>query len=305
MKGARVALAGLEPDRLAGLARELGGGHAWYECDVTDQAALDATVSGARGRPRRPRHSGRERGMASARTAAISPPQALARIMDMKDLPAANRTSPRRRSRTCRARRGYLLFVSSAAALGALPGMAICTPRQRSPCQHFTGALRLKVAHEASGRHRLPGWIETGLMEDVVRDIPGFDELRRKLPPPSPRSPPSATAPTPSSPPSPRAGGTSTSRARSASSRRSARSCAELPRRPARPARRPRRRPADGARRRRPRPRVRGAQRRDGAAPLRRPPRRVPRAPARGSAPARPPTARRSPGPGARAAHGT
>jgi NADP-dependent 3-hydroxy acid dehydrogenase YdfG len=42
--GARLALAGLEPDRLAALAAELGSAHACFECDVTDQAALELAV---------------------------------------------------------------------------------------------------------------------------------------------------------------------------------------------------------------------------------------------------------------------
>ena len=41
-RGARFFLAGLEPERLAGLARELDAG--WAECDVTDQASLAAAV---------------------------------------------------------------------------------------------------------------------------------------------------------------------------------------------------------------------------------------------------------------------
>src|SRR5438552_18340365 len=45
-KGARLSLVGREPDRLAALAAELGKGHAWFECDVTDQKTLDAAVAG-------------------------------------------------------------------------------------------------------------------------------------------------------------------------------------------------------------------------------------------------------------------
>src|SRR5688572_24701570 len=46
-RGARVFLAGLEPDRLARLATELGG--AWHACDVTDQSALTAAAEHAAG----------------------------------------------------------------------------------------------------------------------------------------------------------------------------------------------------------------------------------------------------------------
>jgi NADP-dependent 3-hydroxy acid dehydrogenase YdfG len=43
-RGARLTLVGLEPDRLAALAAELGPRHLWYACDVTDQASLDAAA---------------------------------------------------------------------------------------------------------------------------------------------------------------------------------------------------------------------------------------------------------------------
>jgi NAD(P)-dependent dehydrogenase (short-subunit alcohol dehydrogenase family) len=45
-RGARVAVAGLEPDALAAVAAECGDGP-WYECDVADRDQVDATVAGA------------------------------------------------------------------------------------------------------------------------------------------------------------------------------------------------------------------------------------------------------------------
>jgi NAD(P)-dependent dehydrogenase (short-subunit alcohol dehydrogenase family) len=45
-RGAQVALVGLEPERLEQLAAELGPNAAWFEADVTDRAALDAAVAG-------------------------------------------------------------------------------------------------------------------------------------------------------------------------------------------------------------------------------------------------------------------
>ena len=38
--GARVALIGLEPDRLCALAEDLGAGGTWLEADVRDGVAL-------------------------------------------------------------------------------------------------------------------------------------------------------------------------------------------------------------------------------------------------------------------------
>src|SRR4051812_22683353 len=43
-KGAKVALAGLEPERLEAIATELGA--PWFECDVTDQESVQAAVDG-------------------------------------------------------------------------------------------------------------------------------------------------------------------------------------------------------------------------------------------------------------------
>src|SRR2546421_11653185 len=45
-RGARVALAGLEPDELERVAGECGAETAWFEVDVTDRAAVEAAVAG-------------------------------------------------------------------------------------------------------------------------------------------------------------------------------------------------------------------------------------------------------------------
>jgi NAD(P)-dependent dehydrogenase (short-subunit alcohol dehydrogenase family) len=45
-RGARVALAGLEPELLEQVAAECGGAP-WWECDVTDRAQVQAAVDGA------------------------------------------------------------------------------------------------------------------------------------------------------------------------------------------------------------------------------------------------------------------
>src|SRR5919198_6590484 len=45
-RGARVALLGLEPDLLAAVARDCGDAP-WFECDVTDRAAVETAVEKA------------------------------------------------------------------------------------------------------------------------------------------------------------------------------------------------------------------------------------------------------------------
>src|ERR671917_1477768 len=44
-RGARVSLVGLEADRLAELAGELGRQAVWFEADVTDQQAMERAVA--------------------------------------------------------------------------------------------------------------------------------------------------------------------------------------------------------------------------------------------------------------------
>src|SRR5690348_6895789 len=48
-RGARVALAGLEPEELAARAAEIGGDTPHFECDVTDMDSVQAAVDGAVG----------------------------------------------------------------------------------------------------------------------------------------------------------------------------------------------------------------------------------------------------------------
>ena len=48
VRGARVALAGLEPEALAAVAAECGGAP-WHECDVSDREQVEATVEAAVG----------------------------------------------------------------------------------------------------------------------------------------------------------------------------------------------------------------------------------------------------------------
>src|SRR5439155_5250097 len=43
-RGARVALLGLEPDELAGVAADCGPDALWFEADVTDRGALEAAI---------------------------------------------------------------------------------------------------------------------------------------------------------------------------------------------------------------------------------------------------------------------
>jgi short-subunit dehydrogenase len=179
-RGARLALIGLEADRLAALAADLGGEHCWFGCDVTNQAELDAAVAGTIERYGRIDVVVANAGIANNGTVAVNPADALARTVEV-NLIGVMRTA----SATLPAlldSRGYALLVSSAAAFTVLPGMAAYCA-SKAGVEQFGNALRLEVAHRgvAVGTAH-PIWVDTDLVRDQQQDLRTFRAVVRKLP---------------------------------------------------------------------------------------------------------------------------
>lgn len=179
-RGARVALAGLEPQRLAALRAELGADHAWFECDVTDQASLDEAV-----RDTVRTFGGIDVVMANAGvvnrgTAALGDTEPLVRTVEV-DLVGVIRTVGATVGHVIE-RRGYFLLVSSAAAFAALPGLAAyCAAK--AGVEHFGNAIRLELAHRGVGVGTAhPSWIDTDMVRDAQHDLSGFREAIDRLP---------------------------------------------------------------------------------------------------------------------------
>lgn len=179
-RGARLSLVGLEPDRLAALAAELGPGHAWFTADVTDQAALaravDGTVAALGGIDAVVANAG----VANRGTIAVGDVEALVHTVQV-NLVGVMRTA----AATVPAlidRGGYLLIVSSAAAFAALPGMAAYCA-SKAGVEHFGTAIRLELAHRgvAVGTAH-PSWVDTDLVREARADLPAFDAALAKLP---------------------------------------------------------------------------------------------------------------------------
>jgi NAD(P)-dependent dehydrogenase (short-subunit alcohol dehydrogenase family) len=187
-QGARVALLGLEPERLERIAGELngaGGGrpqHTWAPCDVTDQASLDAAV----------KHTVAElggidvvianAGIANHGTVAESPADVVARVMEV-NLIGVSRTVSATVAEVSKSR-GYYLLVSSLAAFTALPGMAAYCG-SKAGVENYGNALRFELAHRGVGvgtAHM--GWIDTDLVRDVKADSSTFEDTLKRLPPP-------------------------------------------------------------------------------------------------------------------------
>jgi short-subunit dehydrogenase len=163
----------MEPDRLAALARELGDGHAWFACDVTDQAALtravDATVVALGGIDVVMANAG----IASHGTVRVSSVDALLRVLEV-NLGGVVRTVHAALPHVIE-RRGYVLIVSSAAAFTALPGMSTYAA-SKAGVEQFANVLRLEVMHlgvQVGLVH--PSWVDTDLVRDVRADMASFE----------------------------------------------------------------------------------------------------------------------------------
>lgn len=173
--GARVALVGLEPEKLALLTKELGGDerHAWFECDVTDQAAVDAAVAGTVERFGRIDAVVANAGIANRGTVATNPPGDVARTIEV-NLIGAVRTVGAALPHLIETR-GYCLIVSSAAAFAAQPGMAAYCA-SKVGVERYADVLRLEVAHRkvAVGVAYMT-WVDTDLVRDVREDLTSFD----------------------------------------------------------------------------------------------------------------------------------
>lgn len=185
-RGARLSLVGMEPDLLADVAAGLGGrhagAHAWFECDVTDQSALDAAVACTVERFGGIDVVVANAGIANNGTVAVNPPDAVARTIEV-NLIGATRTVGATLPHVT-ARRGYYLLVSSAAAFTAMPGMAAYCA-SKAGLEHFGNALRLEVAHKGVdvGTAHMT-WIDTDLVRDQKAESSVFAETLRKLPGP-------------------------------------------------------------------------------------------------------------------------
>lgn len=185
-RGARLALVGLEGERMRALAADLSHHPdsrdrvAVFDCDVTDQAALDAAVAGTAEQWGRIDVVCANAGIANNGTVAVNPPDALARTVEV-NLIGVMRTVSAALPHILDAK-GYVQLVSSAAAFTVLPGMAAyCAAK--AGVEQFGNALRLEVAHRgvAVGTAH-PSWVDTDLVRDQQHDLSTFRRAVRKLP---------------------------------------------------------------------------------------------------------------------------
>jgi NAD(P)-dependent dehydrogenase (short-subunit alcohol dehydrogenase family) len=177
-RGATVVLAGLEPERLAAVAAETGG--AWFECDVTDQAALDRAAAGTVERYGRIDVVVANAGIAPRGTIAVGDIDAMAHTVQV-NLVGVMRTVGATVDHLI-ASRGYCLLVSSAAAFTAMPGMAAYCA-SKAGVEQFGNVIRLELRHRgvAVGTAHM-SFVDTDLVRDARHDFPQLPETLRRLP---------------------------------------------------------------------------------------------------------------------------
>jgi hypothetical protein len=181
-RGARVALVGLEPDRLAALAAELGAGHVWVEADVTNQASLERAVATTVAALGGIDVVFANAGIASNGTVAVTPADVLARVVEV-NLIGVIRTVSATLAHVIE-RKGYVLLMSSAAAIITSPGISSYAAAKVG-VEHFANGLRLEVAHKGVAVGSVhPCWIDTDLVKDTRNDLKSFDRMLAKLPGP-------------------------------------------------------------------------------------------------------------------------
>jgi len=182
-RGARVSLTGLEPELLETLAKELGDDHAWFECDVTDQASMDAAVAATVERFGHIDAVMANAGVAAYGTVRTYDPEAFARTVDV-NLTGVFRTVHAALPHIID-RRGYVLVVASLASFTPVAGLSAYSA-SKAGADSFACALRQEVAHlgvSVGSAH--PSWIDTDMVRGAKEDLASFAEALKEMPPPA------------------------------------------------------------------------------------------------------------------------
>ena len=141
--GASVALVGLEPEKLAALAEQLGPRAAWFEADVADYDALAAAADGTIARFGSIDVAIANAGLQFMGRMATMPREQFERTIEV-NLLGVWRTDRAVLDEIVR-NRGYLLNVSSLAAVSHAPLMGAYTA-SKAGVEAMTDALRVELA---------------------------------------------------------------------------------------------------------------------------------------------------------------
>lgn len=178
-RGAQVVLLDRDGDAAAQTAASLPGDHLGVYADVTDAASIETAVAAAVTRFGGIDVVVANAGIGEAGTVATRSAEELLRTIDI-NLSGVVRTVHAALPHVIE-RRGYLLLVSSAAALKNVPGGS-CYAAAKAGVDAFGGALRLEVAHKGVDVGVVhPAWIRTEMYAAQTR-LDSFNEGFKKLP---------------------------------------------------------------------------------------------------------------------------
>lgn len=184
-RGARVALLGLEPDRLPAAAAACGDQARWWAVDVTDDKALAAVAAEVR------QHYGRvdvvvaNAGIATGGPVLHSDPGTFARVIEVNLLGSV--ATARAFLPALIESKGHYFQVASLAALTAAPMMAAYCA-SKSGVEAFAHCLRAETAHHGVGVGiGYLSWTDTDMVRGADQNE-ALREMRAGLPFPANRT---------------------------------------------------------------------------------------------------------------------
>lgn len=179
-QGARVALIGLEPERLRALATELGQDAVWGEGDVRDGAALRRAIDQAAEDLGGIDVIVANAGVVGHGTIRQTSDDSFERVIDI-NLNGVFRTL-KYATRYLEQTRGHALVVASAASFAVLPGNASYSP-SKAGVEMLGLTYRQEVAHLgiSVGVAHL-SFVDTDLVKAADLAMPSFAVMRSKLP---------------------------------------------------------------------------------------------------------------------------
>ncbi|MFG2988965.1 SDR family oxidoreductase [Streptomyces sp. NPDC048257] len=181
-RGATVALLGLEPERLARIAGSLQHEAAWWEADVTDDAAMADTAARVAARLGPPSVVIANAGVAEGGPFADSDPATWRRVIEVNLIGSA--VTARSFLPALLTTGGHYLQITSLAAMGTSPLMsAYCA--SKAGAEALAHALRAELAPEGVGVGiAYINWIDTDMTRDADQHAV-LRELRAHMPRPA------------------------------------------------------------------------------------------------------------------------
>lgn len=179
-RGASVAVIGLEPDRLATLARDLGQAAVWREADVRDSESLRAAIYACSQSLGGIDLLVANAGVVSYGTVRHAEDEVFDRVIAV-NLNGTFRTL-KYATPHLEHSRGHVVVVASALSFLALPAMS-SYGASKAAVEMLALAYRQEVAHLGITVGLVhPSWIETDLVKSAESDLPSFAALRKELP---------------------------------------------------------------------------------------------------------------------------